>query len=504
MVGLFAGLLAAVTLGTVALVLAPLWRRPAAALDGLPHPGFPDLDGRDGLDPAAADLRARYGAALQTIRELDFDYRLGNLPEADYRELRERHKREAIAILATMDSPWGLEARGRGPRAVDTVSSVPTTVDDALDAAIERAVLALRQQRWLAGVGAVRTRSGGDGVAASLTPLPRLQQHWRRGGGGHSAVRISALAGRRADRWLVGGALAALAVVGGVTWLYLSARSAQQDQRPLAQLPPQVQEVRALAFLPGRAGAVLLGYGGGLLVSEDGGRSWRPLDVAGTARVLIVHPARPAVVYTAGQDLFLKSEDGGQSWAPLRYDLPGSDVQALAGAPDDPNVLYAVVAGHRLFRSEDGGAHWALVAAQLPAGVTGLAVWSGGDRALYLATAGQGVFSSVDGRGWGSASGVVTGALPTLRTTALAYDPRSGDRYVSPSGIQLSGALYAGTDRGLFKSIDGGLSWRRLPLQADVAALAVDPANSQVLLVVDSRGRVFQSTDRGVTWRGER
>ena len=63
------------------------------------------------------------------------------------------------------------------------------------------------------------------------------------------------------------------------------------------------------------------------------------------------------------------------------------------------------------------------------------------------------------------------------------------------------GALYAGTDRGLFQSLDGGGNWNRLPLQAGIAAVAFDPLNAGVLLSVDTQGRVFRSEDRGFTWR---
>ena len=140
-----------------------------------------------------------------------------------------------------------------------------------------------------------------------------------------------------------------------------------------------------------------------------------------------------------------------------------------------------------------------MLSAALPRQVSGLVVAGGGW--LYLATLDQGVLTSRDGQTWAPASGFVTGALPTLQIAALTFDPRSGDSYLTPTGERLTGALYAGTDQGLFKSVDGGASWTRLPLQTDVKALAVHPSRSETLLVVDSRGRVFRSEDRGLTWK---
>jgi hypothetical protein len=152
--------------------------------------------------------------------------------------------------------------------------------------------------------------------------------------------------------------------------------------------------------------------------------------------------------------------------------------------------------------SDDDGARWQRWSDQLPSSVTAMAAATGGHPALYVATADQGVLASDDGRAWRPANGVVNGALPTLRVSSLAFDPRSGDSYVSSSGNVLTGAVYAGTDRGLFKSIDGGSSWTRLSLESDVAAIAVHPGDSQLLMVVDSRGQVFRSDDRGITWPG--
>jgi hypothetical protein len=122
---------------------------------------------------------------------------------------------------------------------------------------------------------------------------------------------------------------------------------------------------------------------------------------------------------------------------------------------------------------------------------------------LYLATANQGVLASEDGRIWRPANGVVNGALPTLRITTLAFDPASGDSYSTSTGHTYRGALYAGTDQGLFKSIDAGSSWTRLSLNTDVSALALHPSEPETLMVVDTSGRVFLSNDRGLTWPGD-
>jgi hypothetical protein len=75
------------------------------------------------LAPEVAEDYARVDereAALTALRDVELEYRLGNLTDSDYRQLRERYYRRALAAL-----------RGR-------------TLKDALDEELEREIAALR------------------------------------------------------------------------------------------------------------------------------------------------------------------------------------------------------------------------------------------------------------------------------------------------------------------------------------------------------------------------
>jgi photosystem II stability/assembly factor-like uncharacterized protein len=120
---------------------------------------------------------------------------------------------------------------------------------------------------------------------------------------------------------------------------------------------------------------------------------------------------------------------------------------------------------------------------------------------LFLASATEGVLASPDaGASWTPASGVLNGALPSRRVTSLAFDADSGETAVTPDGRTLRGTLYAGTEQGLFKSLDRGQSWGRLPLAASVAAVGAAGGGSPLVVAVDRDGQVYRSRDRGVTW----
>jgi hypothetical protein len=192
-----------------------------------------------------------------------------------------------------------------------------------------------------------------------------------------------------------------------------------------------------------------------------------PLD--GQVSAIGAAAGTPPLIYLAGSRFWRAAEAG---FVPVTTDLPANGARALAVDPTDVQKMYALSAGPSLLRSVDGGAHWSSMGSDLPSDANSLALGGGGGPAFYLGTAGQGVFASVDGHAWANASGFVNGALPTRVVSAVAFDPLSGDRYVSPQGQSSTGALFAATDQGLFKSIDGGLSWGPLPLRQTIVALA--------------------------------
>ena len=77
---------------TMAVILWPLLRARPAMATGQSWE-------RDRLD----SLLSRRDSAYDAIRDLDFEYHLGNLSEADYLELRERYRERAAGVLRRLD-----------------------------------------------------------------------------------------------------------------------------------------------------------------------------------------------------------------------------------------------------------------------------------------------------------------------------------------------------------------------------------------------------------------
>jgi photosystem II stability/assembly factor-like uncharacterized protein len=122
----------------------------------------------------------------------------------------------------------------------------------------------------------------------------------------------------------------------------------------------------------------------------------------------------------------------------------GATVQALAFAPSKPAVVYAGLAGGGVQRSDDGGATWR------PAS-------------------------------FGLGNPVVN---------SLAVDPTNPD------------AVYAATQLGFFRSVDGGQSWHTSSPVSGLRAhaVAVDPAQPQIVFLGTVKG-LFRSDNRGAAWQ---
>ena len=68
------------------------------------------------------------------------------------------------------------------------------------------------------------------------------------------------------------------------------------------------------------------------------------------------------------------------------------------------------------------------------------------------------------------------------------------------------GALFLGTHVGLFRSGDGGRSWKKAVLSVkqssfDVMGVTPDPKDSKTIYVATHEAGVFKSTDNGASWQ---
>jgi photosystem II stability/assembly factor-like uncharacterized protein len=189
--------------------------------------------------------------------------------------------------------------------------------------------------------------------------------------------------------------------------------------------------------------------------------------------------ARPGEYYfgATGGGLW-KTTDGGISWAPVTDGkINSSSPGAVAVAPSNPDVVYM-----------------GMGEAELRANVI----------------QGDGIYKSVDaGRTWKH-----TGLDRTQTIARIVVDPSNADNvYVAALGHPYG----SNPERGIFRSRDGGLTWKRILFRDDKTGavdIAMDPRDSRVLYaslwevyrkpwMLSSGGKgsgIFKSTDGGDTW----
>ena len=121
----------------------------------------------------------------------------------------------------------------------------------------------------------------------------------------------------------------------------------------------------------------------------------------------------------------------------------------------------------------------------------------------YMATAGGGVFRTTNS---GASYTALSDSWATLQTSSIAIDPTNHNTiYVGTGDFDGSGNLPG----GLMKTTDGGTTWTTLGKaqfgNSDIAAIAIDPENTQIITVAPGRGpnyyaNLWRSTNGGATW----
>ena len=131
--------------------------------------------------------------------------------------------------------------------------------------------------------------------------------------------------------------------------------------------------------------------------------------------------------------------------------------------------------------------------------VNSLAVDPVNPSTVYLAAAGGGVWKSTNrGVGWVP----LTDRLPSLASGAVAVDPFSGDVWYGTGELNFCRDCYYGA--GVYRSSDGGATWTRINpdnfLSSPTSLIVFDPRNPGTLFIGRSTA-LWKSTDGGQSWR---
>ncbi|MGB3220953.1 MAG: hypothetical protein WBD79_26425, partial [Anaerolineae bacterium] len=195
-----------------------------------------------------------------------------------------------------------------------------------------------------------------------------------------------------------------------------------------------------------------------------------------------------------------RSTDGGMHWQTSNAGLSILNVMALAFSPNfaSDRTLFAGTGDGGIFRTTTAGANWSRVGQGiLKRQITALAVSPGygTDHQVWTGSVDEGIAISTDG-----------GATWTLRNNGIT-DLAIHDIALSPDYMHDRTAFVLAW-KGLFKSTDGGQSWRQVSVSVmqELHRVVLSPAYaSDHTLFVGTRGCqvegvVWKSSDGGLTW----
>jgi photosystem II stability/assembly factor-like uncharacterized protein len=215
---------------------------------------------------------------------------------------------------------------------------------------------------------------------------------------------------------------------------------------------------------------------------------WRMIGPfrGGRTRAAAGVPTQPNVFYVGAVNGGVwKSDDYGRTWNPIFDDQPTQSIGAIAVASSDPNIIY-VSSGEGLHRPD--------------------------------LSIGDGIYKSTDaGKSWIHLGQAREGLRNGQGIPALAVDPRDPNRVFA---AVLGHPYGPSQERGVYRSTDGGQNWQKVISKDENTGgseVEIDPANPDVIYaamwevrqgpwednneVNGSHGGLFKSSDGGTTWR---
>ena len=265
---------------------------------------------------------------------------------------------------------------------------------------------------------------------------------------------------------------------------------------------------------------------------------WREIGPtrAGRARAVAGVASEPNIAYIGFDNGGVwRSTDYGSNWQPLFDAQPTGSIGAIAVAPSDPNVIYVgtgagiirpdLAVGDGVYKSTDAGKTWTHLGLHDSQMIAMIDVDPKNPNRLFVAALGhpygpnaeRGIFRSTDG---GKTFQKVLYKDEYTSGNDVRIDPNDPNTVYATLWQQqegfTEGKAFGGAGNGVFKSTDGGTTWKQLTdglptvIQAN---LAVAPSNSKVIYAMvagaaaagspaRTTGTVafYKSTDAGEHW----
>jgi photosystem II stability/assembly factor-like uncharacterized protein len=257
---------------------------------------------------------------------------------------------------------------------------------------------------------------------------------------------------------------------------------------------------------------------------------WRAIGPfrGGRTRAVAGVPSQPNVFYMGVCNGGVwKTTDYGRVWRPVFDDQPTGSIGAIAVAASDPNIVYVACGeglqrpdlsvGDGIYKSTDAGRTWTHLGLRDGQQIPQLIVDPRNPDRLFVAVLGhpygpndeRGIYRSIDG---GRTFQQVLYKDENTGGSELAFDPSNPDTVYAGLWESRQGpwenAAWNGPGGGLFKSTDGGTTWRKLEpvappdsvVQINVGIAPSNPRRIYAAIALTRGTGMYRSDDAGATW----
>ena len=255
---------------------------------------------------------------------------------------------------------------------------------------------------------------------------------------------------------------------------------------------------------------------------------WRQVGPFRGGRALAVTgvPGEPNVFYFGGASSGVwKTVDAGANWTPIFDHEAIASIGAIAVAPSDHNIIYVgsgeacirgnITYGNGVYKTIDGGRTWRNIGLRDTRHIGAVIVDPKNPNIVFVAALGhaygpneeRGVFRTTDGGAtWQKVlfKDNKTGAIDVVFNPANSATLFASlwEVYRTPWSLSSGGA-----GSGLYKSIDGGATWKRLEgnglpagIMGRIGVSVASDSNRVYALIESKAGGLYRSDDGGDNW----
>src|SRR5271155_5784525 len=252
----------------------------------------------------------------------------------------------------------------------------------------------------------------------------------------------------------------------------------------------------------------------------------------GRSPVVAGVPSKPNVFYMAANNGGVwKSNDYGLVWRPIFDDQPTQSIGAMAVSLSNPDIIYVgsgeglqrpdLSVGNGMYKSTDGGKTWTRLGLRDGQQIASIALDPKNPDRLFVAVLGhpygpnkeRGVYRSLNGGKTFDQVLYKNENVGAMEVLLASDDPQTVyvDLWAARRPPWTTGNSINGKGSGLFKSADGGNTWKQigdgLPTEKDGLGrigFTIAPSDSKrMYAIADANNRVggvFMSNDAGATF----